>query len=208
VACADRRSHLRRRHTRPPRPQRPQDRPRRREPAAHPSIYSKGLSKRRCGHATSLGQRKSVVHMPTATAAKRNDSSRDSRLTTRLGRCHKTDEPEHLDPGRDQIGKVGEIVSESLDDFKSVPPATSSESAPQQDRSKLRRLAPTPPHRRPVGVPLMERTLSAPSSHRRFRQPARAAAYGESREAFQVLEAVINGHVHPFSIVFNRALFA
>jgi hypothetical protein len=74
-------------------------------------------------------------------------------------------------------------------------PATSSESAPRQ----LRRLAPTPPHRRPVGVPLVERTLSAPSSHRRFRRPARAAAWGESREAFQVLEAVINGHVHPFS---------
>jgi len=33
-----------------------------------------------------------------------------------------TNQPERLAPGRDQIGKVGDFVSESPGDFKSVPP--------------------------------------------------------------------------------------
>ncbi|HLH89353.1 MAG TPA: hypothetical protein VKX28_12945, partial [Xanthobacteraceae bacterium] len=39
-----------------------------------------------------------------------------------LVRCQRTNRPERLVPGRDQIGKVGDIVSESPGDFKSVHP--------------------------------------------------------------------------------------
>jgi hypothetical protein len=58
----------------------------------------------------------------TATAATESDSSRDSRLTARLAQCQRTNRPERLAPRRDQIGKVGDIVSESPGDFKSVHP--------------------------------------------------------------------------------------
>ncbi|WP_247478519.1 hypothetical protein, partial [Bradyrhizobium sp. CW9] len=39
---------------------------------------------------------------------------------TRLDRCQRTSRPERLAAGRDQIGKVGDIVSESTGDFISV----------------------------------------------------------------------------------------
>ncbi|SPP93231.1 protein of unknown function [Bradyrhizobium vignae] len=41
-------------------------------------------------------------------------------MTARLDRCQRTSRPERLAAGRDQIGKVGDIVSESTGDFISV----------------------------------------------------------------------------------------
>ncbi|WP_247542933.1 PD-(D/E)XK nuclease family protein [Bradyrhizobium sp. 146] len=41
-------------------------------------------------------------------------------MTTRLDRCQRTSRPERLAAGRDQIGKLGDIVSESTGDFISV----------------------------------------------------------------------------------------
>ncbi len=52
----------------------------------------------------------------------RRDSSRDSRLTNRLGRCQRTNRPDSFTPGRHQIGEVGEIIPVSPGDFKSVHP--------------------------------------------------------------------------------------
>ncbi len=62
----------------------------------------------RCPHAHSNRRRR------------KTGSSRESRLTTRLDRCQRTSRPERLAPGRDQIGKMGDIVSESTGDFTSV----------------------------------------------------------------------------------------
>src|SRR3954449_12152508 len=66
---------------------------------------------------------------PQQPQKKKTGRSRDSRLTTRLDRCQRTSRPERLAAGRDQIGKVGDIVSESTGDFISESWATSSESA-------------------------------------------------------------------------------
>ncbi|WP_247454091.1 hypothetical protein, partial [Bradyrhizobium sp. CW11] len=57
---------------------------------------------------------------PQQPQKKKTGRSRDSRLTTRLDRCQRTSRPERLAAGRDQIGKVGDIVSESTGDFISV----------------------------------------------------------------------------------------
>lgn len=57
---------------------------------------------------------------PQQPQKKKAGSSCDSRLTTQLDRCQKTNRPECLATGRDQIGKVGDIVSESAGDFISV----------------------------------------------------------------------------------------
>ncbi|MEH2708431.1 hypothetical protein DXU06_27540 [Bradyrhizobium elkanii] len=43
-------------------------------------------------------------------------------MTIRLDRCQRTNRPERLATGRDQIGEVGDIVSESAGDFISVRP--------------------------------------------------------------------------------------
>jgi hypothetical protein len=59
---------------------------------------------------------------PQTAPEKEQTQSRDSRLTMRLGRCQRTNQPERLAPGRDQIGEVDDIVSESPGDFKSVHP--------------------------------------------------------------------------------------
>jgi hypothetical protein len=57
-----------------------------------------------------LDNAKGVARMPTAAATKNKPSSRDSRLTTRLCRCQKSDSQNASRPGRHQIGTVGEIV--------------------------------------------------------------------------------------------------
>ncbi|QOZ36574.1 hypothetical protein XH92_37435 [Bradyrhizobium sp. CCBAU 53421] len=41
-------------------------------------------------------------------------------MTVRLDRCQRTNRPERLATGREQIGEVGDIVSESAGDFISV----------------------------------------------------------------------------------------
>src|SRR5882762_9161296 len=67
--------------------------------------------------------------MPTAAATKNKPSSRDSRLTTRLCRCQKSDSQNASRPGRHQIGRVGEIISESWARSNRYTRARSSESA-------------------------------------------------------------------------------
>jgi hypothetical protein len=62
------------------------------------------------------------AHSNRNSSRKREASGRDSRLTARLAQCQRTNRPERLAPGRDQIGKVGDIVSESPRDFKSGHP--------------------------------------------------------------------------------------
>ncbi|WP_210263096.1 hypothetical protein, partial [Bradyrhizobium brasilense] len=57
---------------------------------------------------------------PQQAQTKKTGSSCDSGLTVRLDRCQRTNRPERLATGRDQIGEVGDIVSESAGDFKSV----------------------------------------------------------------------------------------
>src|SRR6516225_1367708 len=67
---------------------------------------------------------------PQQQQQKTNPSSRDSRLTTRLGRCQKPDSQNASRPGRHQIGMVGEIISESWARSYRYTRARSSESAP------------------------------------------------------------------------------
>ncbi len=67
--------------------------------------------------------------MPTAETRRRRLSSRDLRLTTRLRRCQKTDSQNASRPGRHQIGRVGEIISESWARSNRNTRARSSESA-------------------------------------------------------------------------------
>src|SRR3954447_13174163 len=67
-----------------------------------------------------LGNAIALPTCPQQPQKKKTGRSRDSRLTTRLDRCQRTSRPERLAAGRDQIGKVGDIVSESTGDFISV----------------------------------------------------------------------------------------
>lgn len=60
-----------------------------------------------------LDNAKALPTCPQQQQQKTGGSSRDSRLTTRLAQCQRIHRPERLAPGRDQIGKVGDIVSES-----------------------------------------------------------------------------------------------
>src|SRR6267378_1298141 len=76
-----------------------------------------------------LDNAKGVAHMPTAEAAENRRSSRDSRLTTRHRRCQKPDSQNASRPGRHQIGRVGEIISESWARSNRYTRARSSESA-------------------------------------------------------------------------------
>ena len=43
-------------------------------------------------------------------------------MTSRLTQCQTPNQPERLNPGRDQIGKGADIVPEQVDDCKSVYP--------------------------------------------------------------------------------------
>jgi len=63
-----------------------------------------------------------AIALPTCPQQPQKKKKGDSRLTARLDRCQRTSRPERLAAGRDQIGKVGDIVSESTGDFISVRP--------------------------------------------------------------------------------------
>src|SRR5882724_9854058 len=76
-----------------------------------------------------LDNAKGVAPMPTAEAAENRRSSRDSRLTTRHRRCQKPDSQNASRPGRHQIGRMGEIISESWARSNRNTRARSSESA-------------------------------------------------------------------------------
>ncbi|MGY4501314.1 hypothetical protein ACVWYH_005245 [Bradyrhizobium sp. GM24.11] len=73
--------------------------------------------------------RRALPTCPQQEQQKTSPSSRDSRLTTRLRRCQKPDSQNASRPERHQIGRVGEIISESWARSNRYTRARSSESA-------------------------------------------------------------------------------
>ncbi|WP_128937038.1 hypothetical protein [Bradyrhizobium zhanjiangense] len=69
-----------------------------------------------------LDNAKGVAHMPTAGAAENNPFEPRFKIDHAAPPMPETRLPERLPPGRHQIGKVGEIISEYWGEIKSEYP--------------------------------------------------------------------------------------
>src|SRR2546425_8879544 len=92
-----------------------------------PAESPEPVALRTCRYAWTTQER--CPHAHSRSSRKTSPPSRDSRLTTRHRRCQKPDSQNASRPGRHQIGRMGEIISESWARSNRNTRARSSESA-------------------------------------------------------------------------------